>query len=352
MSGVSRGDSNPACAGADSTSENIDLQSRPDLSGSPSQTVSNDDTRSRAVPPGTPALIISHPSLSSSTNPEGLSAQTENSLAPRLDSSESMTRAEIEHRLAGQDEKLTMILSLLQSGHNPSSSQSRTASTSGEGTTLASSLNLSDDKPETDVNFHGSGQEGKSRERIDFGESLSESQQPKLQDWLKKSGAAKVDLVPKDNIDNKCITWSLNVATVLSKSKCSWAGIVGHKAFINIVQNLCFMDIHEYYQQQAATGRDEPLSKVGSKTAEKEYQYRMKRAKGFVIHWQCLIRDWIMYLLKNYKHDARYKDQITEITKRREHELVGRDSIRLVQTVLQSLITHQALEEYAHEIAR
>ena len=162
MSGVSRGDSNPACAGADSTSENIDLQSRPDLSGSPSQTVSNDDTRSRAVPPGTPALIISHPSLSSRTNPEGLTAQTENSLAPRLDSSESMTRAEIEHRLAGQDEKLTMILSLLQSGHNPSSSQSRTASTSGEGTTLASSLNLSDDKPETDVNFHGSGQEGKS----------------------------------------------------------------------------------------------------------------------------------------------------------------------------------------------
>ena len=162
MSGVSRGESNLASASADSAPENIDLQSRADPSGSQLQTVSTGDTQSRTDPSGITAPIISHPSLQSRADPEGSSAQTENLLAPRLDSSESMTRAEIEHRLAGQDQKLTMILSLLQSGHNPSSSQSRTASTSGERTTLATSLNLSDDKPETDVNFHGSGQEGKS----------------------------------------------------------------------------------------------------------------------------------------------------------------------------------------------
>ena len=161
MSGVSRGESNLASARADSAHENIDLQSRADPPGSQSQTVSTSDTQSRADPSGITAPIISHPSLQSRADPEGSSAQTENLLAPRLDSSESMTRAEIESRLAGQDEKLAIVLSLLRSGHNPSSSQSRTASTSGEGTTLASSPKPSDDKPETDVNFHGSGQEGK-----------------------------------------------------------------------------------------------------------------------------------------------------------------------------------------------
>ena len=100
MSGVSRGESNPACAGADSTLENIDLQSRADPSGSQSQTVSTSGIQSRADPSGITAPIVSHPSLQSRADPEGSSAQTENLLTPRLDSSESMTRAEIESRLA------------------------------------------------------------------------------------------------------------------------------------------------------------------------------------------------------------------------------------------------------------
>ena len=161
MSGVSRDESNPACAGAGPASENVDLQSRADPQGSKPATVSQPDGTSLAIPSGIIPQIPSTPSLQSGADPQGSTALTEQPLAPRPDSDESLTRlAEFEHRLAGQDQKLTMILSLLQSGHYPSSSQSRTALTSGEGTTLASSLNPSDDKPETSVNFHGSGQEG------------------------------------------------------------------------------------------------------------------------------------------------------------------------------------------------
>ena len=53
-------------------------------------------------------------------------------------------------------------LVVISSGHNPSSSQIRTALTSGERTTSASSTNLFDYKPEAVANFHDSGQEGNS----------------------------------------------------------------------------------------------------------------------------------------------------------------------------------------------
>ena len=83
MSGVSRGEPNPASAGADSTLENIDLQSRADPSGSQTQTVSTGDTQSRADPSGITAPIISHPSLQSRADPEGSSAQRARALETR-----------------------------------------------------------------------------------------------------------------------------------------------------------------------------------------------------------------------------------------------------------------------------
>ena len=117
MSGAPRGQPNPAFAGAGTDSENFDL--------------------------------------SSGTVPSGSQPMTESThLTPRQVSSESMSRAEIENRFAGQEAKLGMIVSMLASfGQNPSSSQSRTASTSGEGMTSASSTNPSDNKPETVANF-------------------------------------------------------------------------------------------------------------------------------------------------------------------------------------------------------
>ena len=155
MSGVSRGDSNPAHAGAGSAAENSDLQSRADPQGSKPATVSPSDSETLAFPSGMKPQIPLRPRLQSGADPSGSNALTENPLAPRPDSSESLTRAEFEYRLAGLGEQLTSMMSMLNSfGQHLSSSQSRTASTSGEGTTLASSLNPSDDKPETNANFH------------------------------------------------------------------------------------------------------------------------------------------------------------------------------------------------------
>ena len=126
MSGAQRGQPKPAFAGAGADSERDDL-----LSGT--------------VPSG------SQPTTESQT------------LIPRQVSSESMSRAEIESRFAGVVDQLGILMSMVAAlGPNPSSSQSRTASTSGEGTTSASSTNPSDNKPETVANFHDSGQEGNS----------------------------------------------------------------------------------------------------------------------------------------------------------------------------------------------
>ena len=96
--------------------------------------------------------------------PSGSQPTTESQiLTPRQVSAESMSRAEIEARFAGTNARLDTIVSMLASiGHNPSSSQSRTALTSGERTTSALSTNLSDYKPEAVANFHDSGQEGNS----------------------------------------------------------------------------------------------------------------------------------------------------------------------------------------------
>ena len=126
MSGAPRGQPNPAFAGAGTDSENFDL--------------------------------------SSGTVPSGSQPMTESpNLIPRPVSSESRSRAEIENRITGIEAQLGMLMSMVAAlGQNPSSSQSRTALTSGEGTTSASSTNTSDNKPETVANFHDSGQEGNS----------------------------------------------------------------------------------------------------------------------------------------------------------------------------------------------
>ena len=111
MSGVSRGESNPARAGAVPAEENIDLQSGTDPEGSQPPTVSTTiDQQSGADPSGSQSLIESNENLKSRTDPQGSLVQTENILKPSLNSSEALTRAEFEDRLAGQDEKLTLTI--------------------------------------------------------------------------------------------------------------------------------------------------------------------------------------------------------------------------------------------------
>ena len=78
MSGVSRGESNPARAGAVSVEENLDLQSGTDPAGSQPPTVSTIDQQSGADPKGSKSLIESNENLKSRTDPSGSLVQTEN----------------------------------------------------------------------------------------------------------------------------------------------------------------------------------------------------------------------------------------------------------------------------------